>query len=496
MTKPQLKIGLEIHTQLQTISKLFSNSLNPTSNLSIIPNSTTSFFDNSLPGTQPKLNNQCILNAIKLAISLNCKISSISSFDRKHYFYGDQPLGYQITQHFNPIAKNGFIKLLKKYNPKLSNDLIINIQQLQLEQDTGRSIYHSINSNISNIDFNRSNIPLIEMVTLPNFSNIEEIRIFLQYYIKLIQDLNICTGDLETGALRVDVNINVIGHKRVEIKNLPTISSILNAIKFEEKRQINELNSGYSLLSNSIETRGWNGKSTYHLRNKESNIDYRYVPDMELPKIKLDLNNLIPKINSILPVSINDKIDNLMNNYKISLRDSKILINNEKLLKFYLNSWSLINDIKIKEKLINWLVHELLGSLTKSEIEFNENLISPKSFTNLIIEIENGNITKNNGKLILLHLINNKIDQSKPILELAKEFGMIANNSINDINNNDSLDNIINNILIKNDKIVKEIKENGKIKKINFLIGQCMRQTNGNVQPKIFEDRIKVLLNI
>lgn len=493
MSKPQLKVGLEIHTQLQTISKLFSNSPNPTSNLSLIPNSTTSFFDISLPGTQPKLNNQCLLNALKLAISLNCNISKISSFDRKHYFYGDQPLGYQITQHFNPIAKNGYFELIKKYNPKLNNDLKIRIQQLQLEQDTGRSIYHSINSNESNIDFNRTNIPLIEMVTLPDFNNIEQIRIFLQNYIKLIQDLEICTGDLETGALRVDVNINVIGHQRVEIKNLPTISAILNAIKYEEKRQIDILKKNDLNRNKNIETRGWDGKKTYHLRFKESAVDYRYVPDMELPKVKLNLDDLLPKIKETLPVSMNDKIDYLMNNYKISLRDAKILIHNNELLKFYEKCWNLIDDSKIKSKLINWLVHELLGSLTKSEIEFSQNLIDENCFTNLIITIENGKITKTNGKLILLHLINNKSDQSKSILELADEFGMLVKESEN---SDLEIDNLIDEIIKSNDKIIKEIKEKGKIKKVNYLIGLCMRQTKGNVQPKIFEDKIKKILNI
>jgi aspartyl-tRNA(Asn)/glutamyl-tRNA(Gln) amidotransferase subunit B len=493
--RPKLKVGLEIHTQLQTISKLFSLSPNSTSNLSIAPNTTTSFFDVSLPGTQPKLNHQCLLNSLKLAISLNCEISSISSFDRKHYFYGDQPLGYQLTQHYNPIAKNGYLNLLKKYNSKLSRDVKINIQQLQIEQDTGRSIYHSINSNSSNIDFNRSNIPLIEMVTLPDFENINEVRAFLQNYIKLVQDLKICTGDLETGALRVDVNINVTGHQRVEIKNLPTISAIINAIRYEEKRQL--LNISNNNLSNEIETRGWDGKKTYHLRSKESTVDYRYVPDMELPKIKLNLNDLLPKIEETLPISVNEKLAILMNSidkngYSLTLRDAKILINNDLLLNYFKNCWEIINDEKIKIKIINWLVHELLGALTKNNIEFNDDIISTKSFTDLIISVETGLITKSNGKLILLHLVSNKNDQLKNIKDLADEFGMIA--SENSIDSND-LDNLVNKIINENEKIANEIRK-GKVKKINFLIGLLMRETGGNIPPKVFEDRIKHFLEI
>lgn len=495
MPKPQLKIGLEIHTQLQTISKLFSNSANSTSNLSLKPNTTTSFFDVSLPGTQPKLNFECILNSLKLASSLNCQISSQSSFDRKHYFYGDQPLGYQITQHFNPIAKNGFIELLSKHHSKLKRNLTVRIQQLQLEQDTGRSIYHNIDSNLSFIDFNRTNIPLIEMVTLPDFQDVEEVRAFLQTYIKMVQDLNVCTGDLETGALRVDVNINVTGHERVEIKNLPTISAIINAIRFESKRQTTLVLEN-NVQNNGIETRGWDGKKTYHLRDKESAVDYRYVPDMELPKVKLDLDNLIPQIEKLLPLPISTRLDILMSNpqnggYSLSLRDARILINNNELLNFYEKCWNLIDDERIRLKLINWLAHELLGTLTKSEIEFSNKIINDECFTNLIVATESGKITKPNGKLILLHLVNNKEDQSKDILELAKEFNMLSESQ-----SSVDIDGVVNEIIKQNEKIVNEIKMKGKIKKVNFLIGQCMRQTGGNIQPKIFEEKIKEILQI
>lgn len=501
-TIPQLKIGLEIHTQLQTASKLFSLSKNITSDLSIKPNTTTSFFDVSLPGTQPLLNPQCLLNSIKLALSLNCEISKISKFDRKHYFYGDQPLGYQITQHFNPIAKNGYLKLFKKHNPKLNNDLIIRIQQLQLEQDTGRSIYKFLNSNFSNIDFNRSNLPLIEMVTLPDFKNVEEVRIFLQNYIKLVQNLNICTGDLESGSLRVDVNINVTGHQRVEIKNLPTISAIINAIRFEEKRQLNVLKNFDTHTDTDtdigskekmeIETRGWDGKKTYHLRFKESNVDYRYIPDLELPRINLNLDNLLPIVRKNLPMSIEDKLNNLIDNYNLNLRDAKILVNNIQIETFFLNCWSLLEkypNIR-KNNLINWLVHELLGTLTKSEIAFDTSIIDSKCFTNLILLVENDKkITKSNGKLLLLHLVNNRNDQNKKLLDLADEFNMLAENSNFDVSN------LIVEVLAENDKIVTEIK-NGKTKKINFLIGQCMRKSGGNIQPSVFEDKIKHFLDL
>ncbi|GMM47825.1 glutamyl-tRNA(Gln) amidotransferase subunit [Pichia kluyveri] len=492
------KVGLEIHTQLHTSKKLFSKSSIP----SFISNNTfddntsnnnknVSFQDLALPGTQPILTPNSLNYAIKLALSLNCKINKFSNFDRKHYFYGDQPLGYQITQHYNPIASNGQIKLFKRHNPKLSKDLLINIIQLQLEQDTGRSIYHSINSSNSFIDFNRSNISLIEMVTEPNFTNIEEIRSFLQYYIKLIQNLNISSGDLENGSIRVDVNINIPNHPRVEIKNLPTISSILNACKYESNRQYNILKEGLP-IDNSIQTRGWDGKKTFHLRNKESNVDYRYVPDMELPilKISSDLINKIEKFE--MPISTADKLDYLMNNYNLNIKDARILFNNDKLLNFYEICYKNSNDDpKSQKKLINWINHELLGSLTKSELEFNENIINVESFIELIKLVNNNKITNQNGKLLLLHLINNKDDQLKSIESLAIEFDMIITSQ--SIDNSTSI--IIDNILNKYNDIVIEIKST-KPNKINYLLGQCMKELRGKVQPNIIMNELKKRLDI
>ena len=358
-----------------------------------------------------------------------------------------------------------------------------------------------MDSNISNIDFNRANIPLVEMVTLPDFQDVEEVRAFLQTYIKLVQDLQVCTGDLETGALRVDVNINVTGHERVEIKNLPTISAIVNAIRYEAKRQTKVvLDANSNSPATGIETRGWDGRKTYHLRNKESAVDYRYVPDMELPKVKLDVDSLIPQIQLLLPQPISERLDTLMSSphdggHSLTLRDARILVNNDTLLEFYTECWNNISDDRIRLKLINWLVHELLGTLTKSEVEFSPSLISSSCFTELIVSVESGEITKPNGKLLLLHLVNNREDQQKKVLDIAKEFGMLASKTA-DAHASSEVDNVVNEIITANKKVVDEIQNKGKVKKVNFLIGLCMRKTRGNVQPQVFEGKIKQVLGL
>lgn len=484
MPKPQLKIGLEIHTQLHTFHKLFSNSPNSTSNLNVTPNSSSSFFDLSLPGTQPKLNPECLLKTLKLATALNCDISKISAFDRKHYFYGDQPLGYQITQHYHPIAKNGVISLYKRHHPKLPSDLHVRIQQLQLEQDTGRSIYHSTHSNLSYINFNRTNIPLVEMVTLPDFSHVEQIRSFLHTYIKMVQDLDICTGDLETGALRVDVNINVTGFPRVEIKNLPTISAILNAIKFEENRQRQALSSKNQIIPDTVETRGWNGTQTYHLRSKESSVDYRYVPDMELPHIKLH-PSLPASISATIPKPIHEQLDDLIATYKLSLRDAKILLNNCILRDYYKTAWEKLasDGPKIQGKLVNWLVHDLLGILNKADLQLT---LPVQTFINLIRLVEQGIISKSNGKLLLMHLVHNKEDHNKDITKLAQEFDMLMEPV--------DVASIVKDVLAveANAKVFEQVRAGNK-GKLNFLIGQCMRAANGNVKPQLFEQELRKL---
>lgn len=483
------KVGLEIHTQLHTGSKLFSKALIP-SNPHLKSNSAVSFQDLGLPGTLPTLSSTSLKYALKLALALNCRINPVSNFDRKHYFYGDQPLGYQITQHYNPIASKGQIKLHKRHNPKLKDDLNIEIIQLQLEQDTGRSIYHSLDSSNSFIDYNRSNISLIEMVTMPNFSNIEQVRAFLQYYIKLIQDLQISTGDLETGSIRVDVNINVPNHPRVEIKNLPTISSILNAIKYESKRQYQVLKDAKSDVDmQNIQTRGWDGKKTFHLRDKESNVDYRYVPDMELPMVKLT-DDLIANIKTEMPMSTSAKLDYLMETYQISIKDARILFNNDSLCQFYEKCYSKCDEIT-KGKLINWTNHELLGSLTKSELEFTNDTITIPSFIQLVNLVTHKTITPQNGKLLLLHLINNKPDQQKDVVSLAKEFDMIITTQSID----DATSEIIEQILNQYPDIVSEIKST-KPQKINYLLGQCMRELRGKIQPNVILNELKTRLGV
>ncbi|QPG75007.1 hypothetical protein FOA43_002347 [Brettanomyces nanus] len=484
----QLKVGLEIHTQLKTARKLFSLSHNNTSILLTKPNSQVSFFDVSLPGTQPRLNPQVVLYALKCAIAMNCRINAVSRFDRKHYFYGDQPLGYQITQRYHALANEGKVVLSKKYDG-LPHDTTIGIEQIQIEQDTGRSLY-KLGDGSTDVDFNRSNIPLIEMVTKPDFEDVEQVRSFIKKYSRMLQNLDVCTGELDTGAIRVDVNVSIDKYPRIELKNIPTTSAIVNAIRYEYKRQCDVVNEGGSIRD--VETRGWDGKRTYRLRSKEDSIDYRYMPDPELPALKLDIADILPKLKKTLPLSVERKMDKLMTQYGLKLRDANILLNDPILLRYYLD---LYDEVYSKRSLhnmdnpINWLVHDFMGCLSKSNLKFSYNILSVKEFAEFLELIDNGTVTKQNAKLLLMHLVNNRNDQKVPLTKLVNDFNM---NSVNDDESQDKLiEEICNKVINGNSKVLKDIVERGKQSKINYLIGQCMRACRGRIEAPKFEKQLK-----
>ena len=262
---------------------------------------------------------------MNLAISLNCDVNLNSHFDRKHYFYGDQPQGYQLTQHYSPIASNGFINLYSDLDNIDVPTKKINIIQLQLEQDTGISHYDNYEKTTM-IDLNRCNVPLIELVTRPDFDSVPQVIAFLKKYQSLVRKINVSNGNLESGAIRVDVNVSVGDYPRVELKNLPNTSSVSNAIKYEYNRQLDIIKRGKAAeLLNCQETRGWNGNKTIKLRSKDTIIDYRYMPDPELGCVRLD-SSIVEDIRKNLPISTDDEIRLLLKEpYNLNIELAKLL---------------------------------------------------------------------------------------------------------------------------------------------------------------------------
>ncbi|CDR38943.1 CYFA0S02e09142g1_1 [Cyberlindnera fabianii] len=483
----KLKCGLEIHSQLRTPHKLFS--LSSTSFLAE-PNSKISYYDASLPGTQPKLNPEALKLALRAAVALGSEVNLNSTFDRKHYFYGDQPTGYQITQHYEPYAKGGEIKLFKRDGIK-EDEKIIRIEQIQLEQDTGKSVYtESETEKFSKIDLNRTNTPLIEMVTKPDFTDPEEVKVFIKKFQNLLRHLEICTGDLETGAMRVDVNISVSGGERVELKNLSTTSAVISAIKYEFKRQVDLIKKGESAVQ---ETRGWDGKRTVRLRTKEDALDYRYMPDPELPPMLLDVS-VVSDIRDTMPETPDEVLTSLMAEpYSLSLKDATILTYDLELLKYYRKLFhAAVDEHGVDRKTPgNWLIHELLGTFSRNNMPFDPDYIPLPRLVELMILVQSDYISNYSAKLLLQHLFNNKEEAQITLKEVIEEYGL-AKLKAEDISK-EELIIVCQSIMDEQPKTVKSIKK-GKINGLNFLVGQAMKETQGRIEPHIFENTFKELL--
>lgn len=511
----KLKCGLEIHTQLNTNKKLFSQSTNDPFHSLDTPNAHTSYFDIALPGTQPILNYEVVLYALRLSLALDSKVNLRSQFDRKHYFYGDQPMGYQITQHYSPFASGGHLTLHKDGDGINDIEKKINLIQLQIEQDTGKSIYRD-NEKQTLIDLNRSNVPLIEIVTQPDFTDLKQIRAFIKKYQNLVRHLDISTGDLETGAMRVDVNLSVNDFARVELKNLPNTSSIMNAIKYEYQRQVKilEAGEGEEYLSHS-ETRSWNGESTVKLRSKETTIDYRYMPDPELPVISLSAD-VIEGVGKSLPPSPDEILSQLMTKpYSLSLKDARILTisgnsqdgiySQVELLKFYLDTFDCYSKIvereglgEVKHKLpTNWIIHELLGDLKKLQIPLEKAtaILSPEKFADFLTFIHSNKISSASGKLLLFHVLEDfqahGLTKQINFDELIKEYELQTIDQVNEADLKKLCQKIIE---AADSKMINGIVSGKKRNSIKFLVGQGMRSSQGRIQAQQFEDMFKELL--
>ena len=512
----KLKCGLEIHTQLSTSKKLFSNSKNDPFMAMNTPNVNISPFDISLPGTQPIFNYETLLYALKLASYLKFKdINLESKFDRKHYFYQDNPQGYQITQKFEPLGHNGSL-LLSSLIDGVSQDKKINISTLQLEQDTGKSLVRAgeteLDNGIIEIDLNRNNVPLIELVTEPDFQSIEEVKAFLLKYRKIVRFLGICNGDMEQGTLRCDVNVNVNDHCLVELKNLPTTSSITHAIQYEYMRQVENLKKGGKGVK---ETRNWDGEKTVAIRDKNMAVDYRFMPDNELKPLKIS-TKLIKQIEAKIPFDIDTEIMKLISEpFNLSLLRSNSLLEKDEesgvfVLDYYktLASKYLYNYNKDGVNMVllnNIFFNEILVNISKlSNITFKEFtlLFKHENVLDLVNIINEGKIiTRPNADRLLHYALSAKLENPDWISLIEQnEISKISLASLTKVQQ----DEIYNKILESFDpsilsKIHKKLPEERKSKDLqkfekgmNVAIKTALELTNYRIDPL---DLRKIIIN-
>jgi aspartyl-tRNA(Asn)/glutamyl-tRNA(Gln) amidotransferase subunit B len=474
----QPTIGLEIHIELKTKTKMFCDCLNNPDEKE--PNINVCPICMGHPGTMPSINQEAVNNVIKAGLALNCQISSFSKFDRKSYFYPDLPKGYQISQYDKPFCLKGYLDI---------KGTKIGITRVHLEEDTGRLI-HPNGVNYSLVDFNRAGVPLMELVTEPDMHSGQEARMFAEELQIIMKYLGVSEVDMEKGQMRVEVNISIsddskkLGTK-VEIKNLNSFRAVEKSIEYEIQRQSKLLESGEKVIQ---ETRGWDSvrEITKSQREKESAHDYRYFPEPDLPPIEFDSKD-IEAIKCSLPELPYQKRERFAREYELPEKEIEIFVANKDLSEYFERVISEfepnIDHNKICEMIklsSNYLISDLTGLLKGMSVKSNEFKITAENFSELISLINSGSITSKIAKSVLIEMFETGGDPSN----------IIQDKGLSQITDNDEIERIIKEVMARNEKAVEDFK-NGKENSLQFLIGQVMAQARGRANP----DSVKELLN-
>ena len=463
--KWEVVIGLEVHAQVTSNSKLFSGS---STKFGAEPNTQVSLVDSAFPGMLPVINEYCIQQAIKTGLGLNAKINSYSVFDRKNYFYADLPQGYQISQYKNPIVGEGKITLDLPGGTKT-----VGIERLHLEQDAGKSI-HDLDPNNTYVDLNRSGAALMEIVSKPDLRSPDEVNAYIKKLRTIMRYLGTCDGNMQEGSLRADVNVSVRkeGDKqlgiRCEIKNVNSIKFMQMAIIYESKRQVDLLESGKSIEQ---ETRLFDTKKneTRSMRSKEDAHDYRYFPDPDLLPLNLD-KELIKKIKENLPELPDQKKERFIKNYSLNAYEANVLVS-EKEISDYFEEVVKTSDVKLAK---NWIMGDLFASLNEKNISISQSPVTVKIMSQLINSISSGIIS---GRT------------AKEVFEIIKETGeepnkIIETKGLQQKSDPKELEGIIDKILDDNKDKVEQYKS-GKDKLFGFFVGQVMKISDGKANPQL-----------
>ena len=473
--KYEVIIGLEVHAQVLSESKLFSTS---STKFGSEPNTQVSLVDAAFPGMLPVINEHCIKQAVKTGIGLKAKINKRSIFDRKNYFYADLPQGYQISQYKNPIVGEGSVVLDMPNGEKN-----IGIERLHLEQDAGKSI-HDIDPQNTLVDLNRSGVALMEIVSKPDLRSLDEVNAYIKKLRSIMRYLGTCDGNMQEGSLRADVNVSVRkkGDKklgtRCEIKNVNSIKFMQMAIDFEANRQVDVIEEGGSIDQ---ETRLFDTKKneTRSMRSKEDAHDYRYFPDPDLLPLELN-DNYIDQIKKDIPELPDEKKKRFIEKFKLSPYEANILVSDIEISKYF-EEVSKNSDVKLAT---NWITGELFALLNEKNIEITESPISSKNLSKLINLIKDGTIS---GK-IAKSVFEIMRDGDKDPITIVEEKGLKQQSDPKE------LENLINKVITENPKNVEAYKS-GKDKLFGFFVGQVMKNSNGKANPKLVNEILKKKLN-
>ena len=475
-------IGLEIHVQLLTKSKIFCHC--STDYINQKPNTNTCPVCLGLPGCLPILNRKAVELAIRTAIALNCRINNKNFFHRKNYFYPDLPKAYQISQYDFPLAEEGFMEIMVG---KSRQKRKIGITRAHMEEDAGKLVHLGKNGLVTDslVDFNRCGVPLLEIVTQPDIQSSEEAIIFLQNLRSIVQYLGVCDGNLEHGSMRCDANISIRdpqSHQmgiKTEVKNMNSFRAIRKALDYEICRQRKLIENGEKV---SQETRRWDETEnrTITMRSKEEAHDYRYFPEPDLLPLIIN-QSWINEIKNDLPELAKDRKERFIRNFGLSNYDASRLVE-IKLLGDYFEKAA--EDYKDYKKLTNWILSELLRYLGENNIDIRESPISAESLAELL-------------QLIDKRIISGKI--AKSIFEKMFKTGqrasdLVQKSGLTQMSDKDEIIVIIEKVIMDNIQSVEDYRS-GKEKAVNFLVGQVMKQTEGRAQPDLVLALLKEKMN-
>ncbi len=465
-------IGLEVHSQLKTNTKIFCKC---STSFGAPPNTHTCPVCLGMPGVLPVLNKKVVQYAICLALATNCKISAKNRFARKNYFYPDLPKGYQISQYELPIAEFGHIDIEVDDREKR-----VGITRIHMEEDAGKLNHDPLRSR-SLVDFNRTGVPLLEIVSEPDIRSPEEAGAYLRKLRSIVRYLNICDGNMEEGSFRCDANISIrpAGQKefgtRAELKNLNSFRHVEHAIKYEINRQKMILEEGGEVAQ---ETRLWDpeqGKSN-SMRSKEEAHDYRYFSDPDLIPLEID-STWIHEIKNTLPELPDEKRQRFINQYKLSPTDADLLTSSRELAEYF---ELCLKELNLPKQVANWIMGPLLGMLNAQGKDIEQSPVSAKDLAGLVKLIEDGVISGKIAKTVFEEMAQT----GKPPEKIVADKGLVQ---VTDVS---AIDEVISKILSNSPKEVEAYK-NGKTKLMGFFVGQVMKETKGKANPKIVNQVLK-----
>ena len=466
--KTKTIIGLEIHVELSTDTKMFCSCKNE---FGAVPNTNVCPICLGHPGTLPQMNKRAVEYAVMAGLAFNCKIRNEQKVDRKKYFYPDLVKGYQLTQFEKPYAYEGYLELASGKH--------INIREIHMEEDTGKSNHNDDDTVL--MDYNRAGVPLIEIVTDPDINSPEEAREFVETLAAILKFLDVSDCIMAEGSMRVDVNVNIKDEESglkteiAEIKNINSIRAIENALTYEVERQTELLKNNET---GTKETRRWDDieLKTIHMRNKEVGNDYRFSADGDIPDIYLS-DEFINGIRKNLPELPSKKQERYIKEYKLSEYDANLLSHDRNLSDLFEKTNKIIKD---SNTTANWILTELSRRLNEAEETADQMNLSVENFAKLINLAKENKVNNNVAKKLLREIYTSNEDPEK----LAEERNLLQ------ISDSSFLEDIVNEVLEENPQSIEDIK-NGKDRAFGFLVGQAMKKTKGKGNPQEINKLLK-----